>query len=154
MKTLPDDPIGAAWLAKTYQIIPVGRLPVQSQIGGRRVTQIIDGDRLETYPETMRPASGPAAHLQFHLRHETPHLEFLSRLFAKTGGDFIQTWVNAEPTGQYARRAAFLYEWISNATLQLPERLGGNYVDAIDSSKLVASSKARRCVKDNAPVTH
>lgn len=159
MKTLPDDPIGAAWLAKTYQIIPVGRLPVQSQIGGRRVTQIIDGDRLETYPETMRPTSEPAAHLQFHLRHEIPHLEFLSRLFAKTGGDFIQTWVNAEPTGQYARRAAFLYEWISNATLQLPERLGGNYVDAIDSSKLVASSKdqviksSRWRVNDNLPGT-
>ncbi len=73
MNTLPADPIGAAWLAKTYQIIPVGRLPVQSQIGGRRVTQIIDGDRLETYPETMRPASEPAAHLHSLPARECNH---------------------------------------------------------------------------------
>lgn len=159
MNELPADPIGVAWLVKTYQSIPVGRLPVQSQIGGRRVTQVIDGDRLETYPETMRPAAEPATHLQFHLRHEVPHLEFLARLFAKTGGDFIQAWVDAEPTGQYARRAAFLYEWLTNDTLRLPDRLGGNYVDVIDSTKLVAASSncviktSRWRINDNLPGT-
>src|SRR3546814_10077676 len=100
MSDLPNNPIGAAWLAQEYQLLPIGRLPVHSQIGGRRATQISDGDRLETYPEAMRPSVEPAAHLQFHLRHEVPHLEFLSRLFAKTGPAFVQAWVNAEPTGQ------------------------------------------------------
>lgn len=159
MSDLPNDPIGAAWLAQTYEIRPIGRMPIRSQIGGRRATQIRDGDRLETYQEVMRPAAEPAAHLQFHLRHEVPHLEFLSRLFAKTGPAFVQTWVDAEPTGQYARRAAFLYEWLSGDTLQLPTRLGGNYADAIDSNKLVAAS-ADRIVKvprwrinDNLPGT-
>lgn len=159
MDELPADPVGVAWLAQTYQISPVGGLPVQSQIGGRRVTQIIDGNRLETYPETMRPVADPAAHLQFHLRHEVPHLEFLARLFTITGGAFIQAWVDAEPTGQYARRAAFLYEWLGNNTLQVPERLGGNYVDVIDDSKLVAASPdcitkiARWRINDNLPGT-
>src|SRR3546814_17458982 len=90
MSDLPNNPIGAAWLAQEYQLLPIGRLPVHSQIGGRRATQISDGDRLETYPEAMRPSVEPAAHLQFHLRHEVPHLEFLSRLFAKTGPAFVQ----------------------------------------------------------------
>ncbi len=159
MSDLPNDPIGATWLAQTYQIIPTDRLPVQSQIGGRRATQISDGDKLETYPEAMRPAAEPAAHLQFHLRHEVPHLEFLSRLFAKTGASFVQAWVDAEPTGQYARRAAFLYEWLTEDTLRVPKRMGGNYVDAIDDAKLVAAS-ANRLVKaprwrinDNLPGT-
>lgn len=89
MSDLPDDPIGASWLAQTYQLLPTGRMPLQSQIGGRRATQISDGHRLETYPESMRPAAAPAAHLQFHLRHEVPHLEFLSRPFARTGPDFV-----------------------------------------------------------------
>jgi len=43
----------------------------------------------------MRPENSPAAHLQFHLRHEIPHLEFLSRLFEKSGPDFVQDWVIA-----------------------------------------------------------
>lgn len=159
MNDLPEDPIGAAWLARTYELLPTGRLPVQSRIGGRRATQISDGHRLETYLEAMRPAATPAAHLQFHLRHEVPHLEFLSRLFARTGPDVVQAWINTEPTGQYARRAAFLYEWLTGESLTVPERIGGNYHDAIDSTKLVAASDDRKIkvqrwrINDNLPGT-
>ncbi|QAA92432.1 Fic family protein [Pollutimonas thiosulfatoxidans] len=147
MSDLPSDPIGAAWLAQAYQVLPNGRMPVQSRLGGRRATQVSNGARMETYQEAMRPSAEPAAHLQFHLRHEVPQLEFLARLFAKTGPAFVQAWVNAEPTGQYARRAAFLYEWLTQDVLQVPERIGGNYVDVIDNTKLVAAS-ADRVVKE------
>lgn len=159
MNDLPADPIGAAWLAQAYNVLPLGQLPVLSQIGGRRATEINDGLRLETYQEPMRPAQEPAAHLQFHLRHEIPHLEFLARLFGKTGPAFIQSWMAAEPTGQYARRAAFLYEWLTGNALDLPAKLGGNYVDVIDDAKLVAASPGRVMkvqrwrVNDNLPGT-
>lgn len=159
MNDLPADPIGAAWLARTFEVAPIGRLPVLSQVGGRRATEVNEGFRLETYTEPMRPAPEPAAHLQFHLRHEVPHLEFLARLFAGTGAAFVQSWVEAEPTGQYARRAAFLYEWLTGDALRVPARLGGNYVDAIDHTKLVAASpghvvKVQRWrVNDNLPGT-
>ncbi|WP_298053959.1 Fic family protein [uncultured Paenalcaligenes sp.] len=153
----PKDPIGAAWLTQYYGVTPFGRPPVLSQIGGRRATQIDGGFYTETYPESMRPAAEPAAHLQFHLRYEVPHFEFLSRLFALSGPEFIQTWIELEPTGQYARRAAFLYEWFTKQSLNVPDRLGGNYVDAIDDSKLVAASnnkttKIKRWrINDNLP---
>lgn len=107
----------------------------------------------------MRPASEPAAHLQFHLRHEVPHLEFLARLFARSGPAFVQHWIMTEPTGQYARRAAFLYEWFTGNTLDVPERLGGNHVDVLDGSRLVAASPGRAVkvprwrVNDNLPGT-
>ena len=146
MIDMPAEPIGAAWLAHSYGVRPLGRPPVTSQVGGRRATRVDEGFRLETYTEAMRPAADPAAHLQFHLRHEVPHLEFLARLFERTGPGFVQAWVTAEPTGQYARRAAFLYEWLTGQALEVPERLGGNYVDAIDAAKLVAAS-ADRVVK-------
>lgn len=159
MFDLPADPLGAAWLARSYAVLPLGRPPVLSQIGGRRATQIDDGFYLETYPEAMRPEAKPAAHLQFHLRHEVPHLEFLSRLFTRSGPDFVQAWVTLEPTGQYARRAAFLYEWLTGQALEVPQRLGGNYVNAIDDSKLVAASSEKAVkvqrwrVNDNLPGT-
>src|SRR3546814_15766019 len=97
MSDLPNDPIGAAWLAQVYQLLPTGRMPVQSQIGGRRATQISDGDRLETSPEAMPPSPEPPAHLPFHLRHATPHPEFLPPLFAKAGPAFVHALVDAEP---------------------------------------------------------
>lgn len=159
MNSLPKDPIGAAWLAQTYQLATIGNLPVHSRIGGRRTTQINVDHRQESYPETMRPASEPAAHLQFHLRHEVPQLEFLSRLFTKSGPDFVQAWVNTEPTGQYSRRAAFLYEWLTGHSLIVPQRIGGNYCDALDSAKMVAASENRKVkvqrwrINDNLPGT-
>ncbi|MDY0206542.1 MAG: Fic family protein [Pseudomonas sp.] len=159
MFDLPADPLGAAWLARTYDVLPLGRPPVLSQVGGRRATQIYDGFYLETYPESMRPEAAAAAHLQFHLRHEVPHLEFLSRLFTLSGPSFVQAWVMLEPTGQYARRAAFLYEWLTGQELKVPERLGGNYVNAIDNSKLIAASNDRIVkvqrwrINDNLPGT-
>lgn len=65
------------------------------------------------------------AHLQFFLRHEVPRFEFLSRLFQKMGNQPIQQWVNQEPTGQYARRAAFLFEFFTGQELVRPMALGG-----------------------------
>ncbi|MDO5679093.1 MAG: Fic family protein [Pelistega sp.] len=157
MSELPVDPIGAAWLAATFQVFPLADFPVLSQIGARRVSQILDSKRIESYPESMRPANEPSAHLQFHLRHEVPHFEFLVRLFAKTGSSFIQEWVNSAPAGQYARKAAFLYEWLTGDVLDVPARLSGRYIDAIDSRKLVAASVnhvvkiSRWHINDNLP---
>lgn len=153
------NPIGAAWLARAFSIRPLSRLPVVSQIGHRRATFVDDGFRLETFPEVMRPLPELAAHLQFHLRHEIVHLEFLARLFQVTGPDQVQAWILREPTGRYARRAAFLYEWITGEVLQVPDHLGGNYVDAIDAKGLVVASPdkvvkvGRWRVNDNLPGT-
>ncbi|MBN3828807.1 cell filamentation protein Fic [Burkholderia sp. Ac-20384] len=159
MAELPDDPIGTAWLIANCDVAPMARPPVLSRIGGRRATETIDGYRLETYPELMRPTGDIAAHLQFHLRHEVPQLEFLARLFARSGPGFVQDWIDSEPTGQYARRAAFLYEWLTDGELSVPERLGGNYVDVLDDAKVVTSSRDRIVknprwrVNDNLPGT-
>lgn len=144
---------------QAYAVAPMSRLPVISQAGGRRESQVVDGLRLETFPEVMRPEGSLVGHLQFHLRHEVPHLEFLARLFAAVGPQEVQQWVHREPTGQYARRAAFLYEWLSGQLLQVPERLGGNYAPAIDDQKLVAASPdkvvkvPRWRINDNLPGT-
>jgi len=155
----PDDPIGAAWLAREFGVRPLARLPVMSQIGRRRATRVEGGFRLETFPEGMRPLAEFADHLYFHLRHEVPHLEFLARLFKVTGPDPLQMWVLREPTGMYARRAAFFYEWLTGEELHAPEGLRGNYVDAIDDQSLLAASPdkavkvARWRVNDNLPGT-
>jgi hypothetical protein len=156
---LPASPIGAAWLAKAFDVHPLSRLPVISQIGHRRATLVDDGFRLETFPEVMRPLPELATHLQFHLRHEIPHLEFLARLFGVTGPDQVQAWILREPTGRYARRAAFLYEWLTGEVLQVPDHLGGNYIDAIDAKGLLVASPdkvvkvGRWRINDNLPGT-
>ena len=70
--------------------------------------------------ELLRPEVSLAGHLGFALKHEGVHLEALSRLFAAAPAAEIQGWVRREPTGRYARRTGFLYEWLTGKRLDVP----------------------------------
>ena len=124
------DEIGYAWLASTYDVDAVQPFSVESRIGRARHTLEHDGRRSEAYLESMRPAATLAGHLTFAFKHEGVHLEFLARLFQKLPPESLSEWVRSEPTGQYARRAGFLYEWLTGARLDIAET-GGNYRDAL-----------------------
>lgn len=151
--------VGGAWLAAQYDIEPVMPLPVVSGIGGRRSTQVVDGITTETYVDSMRPGATLRGHLTFHLKHEVPHLELLSRLFGKIDPLELIAWVADEPTGQYARRAGFLYEFLMERELDINAEIAGGYIDVIDDQKLVAASPGcsvpyrRWRVRDNLPGT-
>lgn len=86
-------------------------------------------------------------HLTVHLKHEIPHIELFSRVFACCDAGEVSAWVADEPTGQYARRAAFLYEFFTGQPLPVPSDLGGGYHDAISANGFVAASpgQARPC---------
>ena len=73
----------------------------------------------------MRPDTTLRGHLTFHLKHEIPHFELLSRLFARCDAVEVAARVAGEPTGQYARRAAFLYEFFTGQQLPVPADLCG-----------------------------
>lgn len=157
MRTNVNEWIGGAWLAATFGVEPVMPLVVASRIGGRRATRVVDGVTTETYVDSMRPEATLRGHLTFHLKHEVPHLELLSRLFEKCDPNELAAWVAGEPSGQYARRAGFLYEFLTGRELPTGVEVGGGYVDAIDGSKLVAASggletlNRRWRVRDNLP---
>lgn len=136
-----QDPIGIMWLIQHTNICPVLPIYSSSSIGTRRQTDCQNGFVHQVYQESMRPDGSIIAHLQFHFRHEIMHLEFLSRLFNDIDSRLIQDWVDSEPTGQYARRCAFLYEFLTDKTLIAPENIGGNYIDVLDTKKLVTASK-------------
>ncbi len=151
--------IGGAWLASTYGLELVMPLKVVSRMGGRRSTTVAEGITTETFVAAMRPPPTWRGHLTFHLKHELPHLELLSRLFERLDDGAVAEWVTAEPTGQYARRAGFLYEFLTGRQLDLTVTVGGAYVDAIDSRKVVAASPGREVpdrrwrVRNNLPGT-
>lgn len=145
MNHLINDPIGALWLIQQAKIEPFARLPVVSGMATRRKTEVESetGFRKELYPESYRPANSYIAHLQFHLRNEIVHLEFLQCLFQIIDKQIIQDWINAEPTGQYARRVAFLYEWLTDKQLIVPDNIGGSYVDVLSDKYLITASDSQ-----------
>ncbi len=150
------EPLGYNWLAARCEVATVQPLPVSSFVGGsQRSTTTRDGYTRQSFPASFQPASTVAAHLTFAFRHEGVHLEFLARLFSRIGGQPLEAWIAAEPTGAYARRACFFYERLTGRMLARTAAPIGNYVDALDAERYLVAAQApvdaRWRIRDNLP---
>ena len=107
---------------------------------------------------TPRHAPQPTleGHLTFALKNEGLDLAVLKRLFLALEGHAIEAIVRATPTGGYARRIWFLYEWLTARRLDLPDSDRGSYVSALDPDQQWAVpgvNSPRHRVRDNLPGT-
>ncbi|MFU8887740.1 MAG: Fic family protein [Trueperaceae bacterium] len=113
-----------------------------------------DGWRILTPRHTPKPTL--AGHLTFALKHEGLDLAVLKRLFLALGDEPIADLVRATPTGAYARRIWFLFEWLTGRRLDLPDATGGRYVPVVDPRLQYAPAGdgvPRQRVHDNLPGT-
>lgn len=97
-----------------------------------RVTRQEDGRTEEYYPPRYDPGEGWQAELGFALRHEGIELGILAALFAVLKPEDLAGWIHNAPTGKYSRVAWYLYEWISDTRLNLPDLEQGNYIPVLD----------------------
>ncbi len=147
--------IGWKWLAEKYGVAPVQAFRTVSQIAPSRKTVVVDGFVHEFYPASFRPQSNLRGHLTFALKHEGLHLECLARLFAVLASEELVEWLENEPTGAYARRVGFFYEFLTEKTLPVADVASGAYVDALDAKQYFcleesqASSNKRWRVRNN-----
>lgn len=149
--------VGFNALAERYGISLVQPLRVNSLIGTSRQSRD-SGDQIENrYPPTYRPNDDFAGQFAFGLKYEEIHLEFFARLFAAIGPQPIESWCRDEPFGQYARRCAFFYEWLTQKRLDLPDIANGGYIDAVASDQYLTSTEPVRIrrwrINNNLPGT-
>ena len=109
----------------------------------------------EVYPSKYWPGDTLGGHLEFALKYDGTNLAILTTLFQKvTEKDFLE-YVGSIPTGKYARRLWFLYEFLTGKTLPLDDVKQGNYVDLLDPFKYYTVTPARRVrrqrINDNLP---
>ncbi|KQU73452.1 MULTISPECIES: Fic family protein [unclassified Rhizobacter] len=151
------DWIGYQWLAERHGVAPVQAFRTVSAMAGSRSTVRENGYVREHYPASARPSDTVAGHLAFALKREGVHLEFLARLFAVVEVSALEAWIAAEPTGQYARRACFFYEYLTGRRLAFAGVASGNYVAALDEESCVTARQVvndpRWRVRDNLPGT-
>ena len=149
--------LGFKWLSEAFDIDPVQPFQVQSRIGSTRETVISDGLVKQAFPAQFRPEPTLRAHLVFALKYEIMHVEFLSRLFHAIAPAELEAWIRESPTGQYARRACFFYEWTTGRRLDVPDIGAGNYVDALPKEDYLTATRStnhpRWRVRDNLPGT-
>lgn len=103
-----------------------------------------------------KPEDTLAGHLTFAFKHEGVDLSALKALFDAVAPGEIAKIIKREPTGAYARRLWFFYEWLTGQTLDIPDAKEGNYVDALDSTFQYAgapTASRRHRVRNNLPGT-
>ena len=107
---------------------------------------------------TPRHAPHPTleGHLTFALKYEGLDLAVLKRIFLTVGAAPIEALVRDTPTGTYARRLWFLYEWLTGERLDLADAQAGRYAPVIDSEQqwaVAGETSPRHRVKNNLPGT-
>lgn len=123
-------------------------------IGEHHRTYERDGWRLFT--PRHAPDASLDGHLTFALKYEGLDLLVLKALFRAVGPEPVRELVRATPTGSYARRLWFLYEWLLDDRLDLPAAERGAYVGVVDPGQQwtgPADLSARHRVRNNLPGT-
>ncbi len=120
----------------------------------RRSQRMADGE-WHTLPASYTPngVNYLAAHLEFALKHEGVDISLLASLFVQPGvAADLEEYVHSRPTGQYARKAWFLYEFLTGCRLDLPDASQGGYVNLLDPAAYVTGTPVnspRQRVRNN-----
>ena len=146
-------PAGYAALIDAFDLhVP---LPLTlSAIGPRHKVYERDGWRI--YTPRHEPAATLDGHLVFALKYEGLDLSVLKKLFETVDPADMEKIITAKPNSSYMRRVWFLYEWLLNRKLDIPDAKSGTYAEVVDkklqwSAKGAASTRHR--VRNNLPGT-
>ena len=122
------------------------RLTFIASKGAKRSSER-DGKLVIVLPPAYRQEEHMTNHLTFALKHEGVNLEILSALFQridlKSFEHELDELVRAHPTGRYVRQLWFLYEYLTDRRLRVPDLKTGNYVPLLDESEYY-TAPARR----------
>jgi Fic family protein len=117
----------------------------------------VSSDRWLMQTPRHAPENGLSEQLTHALRYEGVDLALLSRLFRVIDADEIAAVVTTAPTGAYARRIWFLYEWLTGTRLAIPDAGKIRLVPAVDPQLqlvlAIGQASPRHRVLNNLPGT-
>lgn len=149
-------PAGYAALIEQYRldVIPNWHISFVAEGGSHRLNSH-DGLVIETYPSSYWPGEGPCDHLEFALKYDGANLALLSAMFRTFEEKDLLEHVRSRPTGKYARRLWFFYEFLTGRRLPLDDLKQGNYIDLVEPEKfytrLPPARVRRQRVNNNLP---
>ena len=126
---------------------------VDPAIRGRTLRPLGRQMRLLVEPK-YQPENYLAGHLQFALRYEGVNLQVLSLLFTQEEHGTNQqvqnslcAWLKESPASRYARRACFLYEWLTQTPLPMEDPVSEReaYVALLDARQQFAIEPGGKC---------
>jgi hypothetical protein len=104
-----------------------------------------------------QPDENLISHLVFAFKYEGINLLFFKKLFQKISKEEIVIIIQSEYSGQYNRKIWFLYEWLMEDMLPIPDLKFKNIVPLIDDKLQYASAAGinsiRHRIQNNLPGT-
>ena len=126
-------PAGYAWLLSKFglTVMPNWHSSFVAATGGRQ--QKVQGDKVEdTYSLQYWPGEKIGDHLEFALKYDGVSLSSLKVIFDAVAEDELIDYIKSKPTGKYARRIWFFYEFLTGHKLPIEDLSGGNYLEALE----------------------
>ncbi len=146
-------PVGYAALIAAYDLkVP---LPLTLCAIGKR-HKVYEENGWRIYTPRHEPQATLEGHLVFALKYEGLDLAILKRQFEAVPPADLEAIIRAKPTSAYMRRIWFLYEWLLEQTLDLPDAKTGTYADIVDRKQQWAvngETYKRHRVRNNLPGT-
>jgi len=106
---------------------------------------------------SYQPDESFSGHLIFALKYEGINLLFFKKLFEKVPQQDIINLIQSEYTGQYMRKVWFLYEWLMQEQLPIPDLTIKKSVPLLNEKLQYASpvsiNSTRHRIKNNMPGT-
>jgi hypothetical protein len=139
-------PLGYSYLIDRFQL-PARPLPVAAQLDPAikaRKERRVGNQTVMVFERKYEPEDTLADHVQFALRYEGVNLEILALLFARAGKRELNAWLAAKPNSSYARRAGFLYEWLTGTRLNPNVPAKTRYVSILDIKQQFAANVGER----------
>lgn len=76
-------------------------------------------------------------HLEFALKYDGVNLEIIKALFEHLDKDDITKFIRKQPTGIYSRKVWYLFEFLMNEKLPVPDCRRIKYINLLDSKYIL-----------------
>ena len=87
---------------------------------------------LHLYSKSYQIEKNPISHLEFALKHEGFNLLIIKQVLFLIKAQVVTNYIQTSPTGKYARKIWFLYEFLLDEKLPLENIERGTYVNLLD----------------------
>ncbi len=141
-------PAGYFWLLDRFGLtsMPDWHSSFVATTGGRK-QKVQDGRVIDTYSAQYWPGEKTGDHLEFALKYDGVNLSSLAAVFNAAAETELVDYIKSKPTGKYARRIWFFYEFLTGRRLPIDDLSRGNYVEALEPDlyyTLFAGEKSKR----------
>lgn len=139
--------VGYAWLIDYYGLT-LPKMSVEYYQGDHHsgIKTVKFGDSVrKLLPSRLKITEAPFEQLKLAIKYQGIRLAYLYVIFEALDADQLTQSISKRPTSKNTRVIWFLYEWLLEQRLDLPDLTSGNYVELFASQYYFTRTQGERC---------